>query len=342
MMAYVSATSTVACVTRRTQSYYKEGFEAAKSSETPLCVTFYCGRKKLTEDRVTKLATLVNKDNVVTLNACVMYKTTNDCVDEWRDLSGDALTSEVTYARKSIARKAPHACEGLANEIALCTLSAIRNLFRDEILTIAEINARFPCIKDIHFVHWLPLLRSLAGPDEDVVIFNPRYVDHRLMADVRLGVRKVCSSKICDHVVALHRIDAPPQCSDQPFAWYDNDLEARLNGKCSIRTASSFAMNEHVPEANAESILIAVVPTSSTLYKQVISRQEKHGSAYMSSYDIGQCKKGTPFTLYESGTNLTCSKCLHLFPEVYGCNCEDECGRKLCDGVFCKECAANF
>ena len=153
-----------------------------------------------------------------------------DPVDDDRDMSGDAITtSEMLRGKHAFAQ---------------CTLSAVRNLLRDEQLPRSFLANRqvAGCAGtseqpegEIRFPDWLSILQPLChSTDELVVGFDPTSIGlSELMHDVRL---MACSYAVTTHVVTIIRHGALVG-GRVAFRKYDNDSHARRRGTYELTNA---------------------------------------------------------------------------------------------------------
>ena len=145
-----------------------------------------------------------------------------DPEDEWRDMSGDALTT----------------CEAIRRGLhAQCPLAATRNVRRDPSYTRARLAERqipgtseYP--NDIRFVDWPIILGPLVNPGEVIKRATLEHIEPADLLDFRVAVVRQHT-----HVGALINDE------DGAFRLYDNDSpESRLGTFCSMR-ADEVIMN---------------------------------------------------------------------------------------------------
>ena len=142
--------------------------------------------------------------------------------EDTRDMSGDARTYE--QARRARPR-----------EYAECTLSAFRNVLRDEYASrdsLACMQVREAdesaggneeVARDLRFPDWERILSTITNEDEVVVTFFPhRMPQHTQWLDARVAVVRTASP---NHVVAVWN-----HGDGRSLRVYDNDSSARARG----------------------------------------------------------------------------------------------------------------
>ena len=167
-------------------------------------------------------------------------------LDNLRDLSGDAMTTK----EASIAERRRRASGDRGPQIHFpqCSLSAARNLLRDEMLPrsfLAErqigqavgaldVGGGQGSEGDIRFPCWRAILHPLVEPGEVLVAFDPQAVGaSELLHDARL---MACAYVETTHVIALFRHDSLVN-GRVGFRKYDNDSDARLRGTYELTSA---------------------------------------------------------------------------------------------------------
>ena len=134
-------------------------------------------------------------------------------LDDLRDLSGDAITTN-TMLRANCA--SGHSRGHPLYIFAQCSLSATRNLLRDERLPRSFLVARQvhgvgndtseQPDGEIRFPDWPTMLRPLLREGEVIVQFDPTRIGaSELLHDLRLAA---CSYAATTHVIAIHRASA--------------------------------------------------------------------------------------------------------------------------------------
>ena len=141
--------------------------------------------------------------------------------DEWRDMSGDALT--VRQARE----------RGVD---AQCSLATVRNLRRQETYTrdrLAERCVHQEYVKDVRFPDWPALLQPVLKHGEVVKRANLDNVPAAELMDFRLAV-------------IIHAGHATAVINDESdaFRYYDNDSEERRRGTYATKRADE-VIDEH-------------------------------------------------------------------------------------------------
>jgi hypothetical protein len=129
---------------------------------------------------------------------------------DMRDMSGDARTYE--QARHMYPR--PY---------AECSLSAYRNVMRDEDASRESLASLTIDREDIRFPEWGQILERVIKPGECVAAFYPhRLPDRALWLGIRVAVM---ITQAPNHVVAVWR-----HSDDRSLRVYDNDSHARTQG----------------------------------------------------------------------------------------------------------------
>ena len=186
-------------------------------------------------------------------------------VDNLRDLSGDAITTNEMLRRNRASR---HRMGHSEYVFAQCSLSAARNLLRNEQLPRAFLVARqhqgFADTGEqpegeIRFPDWCRIIEPLRRDSEVIVAFNPKVIGgSELLNDVRL---MACSYSSTTHVVAVFRHNEAVG-GQVAFRYYDNDSAARRRGTYDLKSAVQLWTN---------STMIALTTQSSALHAAVLA-----------------------------------------------------------------------